>query len=269
MSTVAQIETEQELVANAQHAISNCNWTVGECASKWTERFSKGRTDADFGALVGLSGDQIYQRRRVWETFGDVIENYPDLKWSHFYVAVTWTDSPEALAWASENQATVAEMKAWRRMQNGEDLTVESEAELALDDEINGLGFGDPIVTRTPEHFGESDGGRGTSDSLEESEASGNRVDAVKGEPGEAEPYAPYRKDAMSVPSSETSEGSSTTAPTMDSEQAFKRMTTAIERCNRLLTDDILDGFAELPEKLRIRFVTAVENLNDRVSKLS
>ena len=56
MSTVAQLETEQELIANAQVAISNCNWTVGECASKWTERYAKGRTDADFGALVGLSG---------------------------------------------------------------------------------------------------------------------------------------------------------------------------------------------------------------------
>ena len=73
----------------------------------------------------------------------------------------------------------------------------------------------------------------------------------------------------MSVPSSANSEGGSTAPQSMDSEQAFKRMTTAIERCNRLLTDDILDGFADLPEKLRIRFVTAVENLNDRVSKLS
>ena len=37
-----------------------------------------------FGAMVGLSSDQVYQRRRVWETFGDVSESYPSLKWSHF-----------------------------------------------------------------------------------------------------------------------------------------------------------------------------------------
>ena len=74
MSTAVEerVETEQQLVQIAQQALSSCNWTVGECAAKWTKKFAKGRTDADFGNMVGLSGDQVYQRRRVWETFAEI-----------------------------------------------------------------------------------------------------------------------------------------------------------------------------------------------------
>src|SRR5688572_12106145 len=118
-------ESETELVARAQNAVSACNWTVGECAASWTKRFARGRTDADFATMVGLSPDQIYQRRRVAETFGDVRAEYPSLKWSHFYVGLNWDDAPECLQWADENEATVAEMKAWRRALRGEDLTEE------------------------------------------------------------------------------------------------------------------------------------------------
>lgn len=261
-------ETEQELIATAQQAISSCNWTVGECAAQWTERYSKGRTDADFGSMVGLSGDQVYQRRRVWESFADVRGSYSQLKWSHFYVAVTWTDSAECLAWADENQATVAEMKAWRRMQNGEDLTVEAEQNLSND--FSNPGFGDPVLQVVPEHFGEDDGTKATFDSISESEASGNRVDVVTGgadsqESGEA--YAPFRKDAGSAPKSE---GSGDSQPVgLDPEQAFKRVTAAIERANKMLTEGTLDGFDDLDEKLQIRFRTAVENLNEKISGIT
>jgi hypothetical protein len=76
-------ETEDQLVQRAQQALSRCNWEIGDCAAAWTKRFARGRADADFGALIGLSGDQVYQRRRVWETFHDVYERYGELKWSH------------------------------------------------------------------------------------------------------------------------------------------------------------------------------------------
>jgi hypothetical protein len=267
-STVVEAaETEQELVSTARLAISNCNWTVGECAAKWTSRYSRGRTDADFGQMIGLSGDQIYQRRRVWEAFADVQSEYPALKWSHFYVALTWSDSAESLAWANENEATIAEMKAWRRMQNGEDLTVESEAE--LDMSAIAPGYGEAILTMTPERFGESDGHSESSDSFDESIASANRVGAVTGQevsPGET-PYAPFRKDAGSPPQGE---GKPDSRPVgLDPEEAFKRATTAIERCNKMLVEHVLDGFEDLDEKLRIRFLTAVENFNERVAGLS
>jgi hypothetical protein len=74
-------ESEDELISRAQLAVSQCNWSVGECAAKWTQKYARGRTDADFASLLGLSPDQIFQRRRVWETFADVHATYPTLKW--------------------------------------------------------------------------------------------------------------------------------------------------------------------------------------------
>ena len=105
-------ETEELLIDTAQQAVNQCRWVVGECAAKWTKKYAKGRTDADFAALINLSGDQVFQRRRVWESFADVHESYPKLKWSHFYSAINWDDAAECLQWAEETQATVAEMKA-------------------------------------------------------------------------------------------------------------------------------------------------------------
>lgn len=133
-------ETENELIMLAQNAMSGCNWTVGECAAKWCARYARGRTDADFGSLVGLSGDQIYARRRIWEAVG-VSGLNRKLKWSHFYVSLAWDDSAMCLDWAEENAATVAEMKAWRRMQRGDDLTVDAEPEPEA-----AVGFGEPVI---------------------------------------------------------------------------------------------------------------------------
>lgn len=124
---VQQIEeTEQQLIDRAQTAINTSNWTIGECAAKWTSKYARGRTDADFGAKIGITGEQVRQRRAVWERFGgnsNTVLEFPGLKWSHFYVAIQWDDATDCLSWACEMQATVAEMKAWRRAQRGEDLS--------------------------------------------------------------------------------------------------------------------------------------------------
>lgn len=118
-SNFNELTPEGGLFAESIKAISHTNWAVGECAAVWTKRYSRGRTDADFADLVGLSTDQVYQRRRVWQAFGDVYRNYPDLRWSHFAAAVDWDNWHECLQWAQDIRATVAEMRAWRRAQRG------------------------------------------------------------------------------------------------------------------------------------------------------
>lgn len=118
--------TEEALVARARNAVSVESWVVGECASQWTKRFARGRTDADFGILLGLSREQVCARRLVYEKF----DNHPTrihLSWTHFYVALGWEDADEALNWAAEADATTAEMRAWRRAQRGEDLFASNE----------------------------------------------------------------------------------------------------------------------------------------------
>lgn len=115
-------ESERQLVERAIASLSQSNWDVGECASRWTTKFAKGRGDEQFGNLIGLSRSQVQQCRQVYETYGDVRDLYPSLAFNHFYVARGWDDAEECLAWAEENQARVSEMIAWRRMNGGEDM---------------------------------------------------------------------------------------------------------------------------------------------------
>lgn len=254
--------TESELIARAQQALSHCNWEVGECAATWTKRFARGRTDAAFAELIGLSADQVYQRRRVWETFADVRSSYPSLKWSHFYSALTWDDAAECLQWAQEIQSTVAEMKAWRRAQRGEDLSQASE------DEPYSILLGEPSAVKVPSEAPFGDGSRESTGRT----SSGSEVPALAGvarfSEGESE-YTPFRDGAASpAPGANGSRKTSEReAPTP--EQAIKRITTALERCRAMLTAEVCKEFPRMPEKIRQRFLIAVQDLQSSADDLA
>lgn len=180
VAIVQQAEaTDQQLIERAQSALSQCNWVVGECASEWVQKRTADRTDEDFGAKVGMSREQIAQRRLVWERFSDVRNSYHSLSWSHFYVALNWDDAAECLQWANEFEATVAEMRAWRRSQHGEDLSEPAEEENTL------AGTGDRHLPRSDSE----DASVGS----EIQPAGGNRHDE------EDEPVAPARAEQETV----------------------------------------------------------------------
>ena len=133
MPQSTEITDEKSLIRRVIESTSQNNWLVGECAAIWTDRFSSGRTDADFAKLVDLTVDQIQARRRVYDRFGgdDSVTSrnapkFKSLSWSHFHasVAVSMDEATEQLQWAAENEASVSQMRAWRRMQNGDDLTL-------------------------------------------------------------------------------------------------------------------------------------------------
>ncbi len=49
----ASTESEEFLIERAQNALNSCNWVIGECAAEWTQKYARGRTDADLApALV-------------------------------------------------------------------------------------------------------------------------------------------------------------------------------------------------------------------------
>lgn len=263
------LETEEQLVGKAQDAVSRSNWVVGECAHKWTQRYARGRTDADFAAMVGLSADQVYQRRRVWERFGAGDRNYPSLKWSHFYVVLNWDNAAECLQWAEENGATVAEMRAWQRVQRGEDLSTEPPPD---------PWSGDPTVTfvpdrlsevRDPAGFGSSQSGAKSPDSSE-SGASGEPAETVAGVARESEgEYSPFRKGAASPgPAESPGETAVAERPEAAAERLVKRLATALERVNRSLTPEMVAAIEELPAESRRRFVEAMEELNEKAGRL-
>jgi hypothetical protein len=257
-SSAVANETESSVIQRAQAALSHCNWEVGECAAIWTKRFARGRTDADFAVLVGLSPDQVYQRRRVWETFADVRASYTSLKWSHFYAAISWDDAAECLQWAEDIQATVAEMKAWRRAQRGEDLSQ------AADEEPYSLLLGETVAVKSPEENPTNGARRG------ESGRSGGEAPMVAGIARQSDDgeYAPFRDGAASVPSNEETRAA-TPREEPTAEQVIKRVTTAMEKASSMLTSDVLRQFPKLPEKVRQRFLRAVKDLQKRAHDLA
>ncbi|MCA8986663.1 MAG: hypothetical protein KDA78_03425 [Planctomycetaceae bacterium] len=209
------VETEESLLERARTALSQCNWVVGECAARWTEKYARGRTDADFGSQVGLSGDQIFQRRRVWETFHDVRDEYSQLKWSHFYVALNWEDSAECFSWAEENKATVAEMRAWRRSVHGEDLTTEADP------------LGIQVLDYAPTSIHEPE--------AVEAFAGDVPFEPTRSGSGSAEqtPYSPYRKEARGEGNFESEEEGAVTTrePIQETpERVLKRAVSTLRR---------------------------------------
>lgn len=131
---------EQQLVQEAREAMESCNWRLGRCASEWVAK--TGKSDAEFGFEIGFSKKQVQQRRSIWEKFSkkelDIF--VANLTWSHFRAALSWDmdEAVECFQWASESEATVQEMIAWRFAQRGETVPFNPKplAEVVEDSEI-------------------------------------------------------------------------------------------------------------------------------------
>ena len=258
-------ESEEKLISVARDAVSQCNWVVGECAASWTKKYARGRTDADFGQMVGLSGDQIYQRRRVWEAFGSAYKNHQNLKWSFYYVALNWEDATKCLNWADENEATVAEMRAWRRAQNGEDLFAEPEeaysewaAPLVMDTSDMPLS-----TVQDPAAFVPA--GEGPRAGVAYDGAATETMSAAARESGE---YAPFRADAAApAPGEQAAEVAVLERPEPTPDQVWKRAVSMLERLNKSLDKKVLKAFEQQPEKLQKRLANAVGEIQDKLSE--
>lgn len=260
-------ETEEQLINRAQDAINESRWVVGECAARWTKKYARGRTDADFGLLIGLTGDQVYQRRRVAEVFGDVKQQFTFIKWSHFYAALTWDDAQDCLRWAEEMQSTVAEMKAWRRAQRGEDLTAEPAPVDEADPNIRFVPS-EPTWVQDPAEFG-GRAARGESRGGEEVDTRLAGVARQFDEGAGEESYSPYRQGAGSpAPKSSGPDTAVSEPPLPSAEQLVKRMTTSLERCVKVLTPEFAKEFRRLPEPLRNRLIKVVGELSSRMGDL-
>ncbi len=260
MGTKIDTSSESKLITTAQLAVSQCNWVVGQCAFEWTERYAKGRTDTDFAQQVGLSPDQVFQRRRVWETFGDVYKDYSSLKWSHFYVAINWDDASECLQWGAENGGTVAEMKAWRRAQRGEDLKEEDTTQDEWGNDAIAFVSDQQVQVRDPAgEYGDGEGGVRTSTEPVETMATAAR---------EMEHYAPFRSGAASPGPKEEGGVAVASRPQPNAEQLLKKMTSAIARLNKSLDPSMLAKMKKLPADQKEEFQKAVAALSAKVSQL-
>ncbi len=257
-------ESEEQLISRARDAVSQCNWVVGECAHQWTKRYSRNRTDSDFGQMVGLTGDQIYQRRRVWATFGEIYQKFSGLKWSFFYVAMNWDDAEECLQWAQDSDATVAEMRAWRRAQRGEDLFSDSGdgySEWASPIGIDTSNIPLSTVVDPAQYLTAGQGARSGAVTADREPVPTMAMAARESGDG----YAPFRADAATIPATRNSDPDVVNRPELTPEQLLKKTASILERVNKALTDEVLSVLEEQPEKIRHRIAEA---LNEIVEKL-
>ena len=262
--SIVVAETEDRLISVARDAVSQCNWVVGECAAQWTQKYARGRTDADFGQMVGLSGDQIYQRRRVWEAFGKKVEDYKNLKWSFFYVALNWEDGIKCLNWADENESTVAEMRAWRRAQNGEDLFSEPEeaySEWAAPLVMNTSDM--PMSTvQDPANFVPAGEGPRAGAAYE-----GSEVETMSAAARESGEYAPFKSGATApAPGEQAAEVAVLERPEVTPDQVWKRTVALLERLNKSLDKQVLKAFEAQPEKVQQRLVSAFADVQEKLA---
>ena len=257
-------ESEQQLITVARDAVSQCNWVVGECATKWTKKYAKGRTDSDFGQMVGLTGDQIYQRRRVWDAFGESYNSFAGLKWSFFYVALNWDDAEKCLEWAQDNDATVAEMKAWRKAQHGEDLfsdpAVEQYSEWAAPLTIDTSDTPLSAVVDPAEFAAPGEGDRAGLP------GTGSDAMTMAGAARDSAEYAPFRGDAAApAPGEQFAEVAVLERPEPTADQVWKRAVSMLERLNKSLTPRMLAALDDQPEKVQSRLAEAFSGLQDKL----
>jgi hypothetical protein len=258
-------ESEEQLVNRAQEAVSLCRWVVGECATKWTQRYARGRTDGDFAVLIGLSGDQVYQRRRVWETFAGLRDEYPALKWSHYYAALNWDDFRDCLSWADETRSTVAEMRAWRRAQRGEDLSIDP-----VEDESIRFVPADPEFVHDAEHAdGNGAGGASRSASSAGDQERAVLAGVARQAGDEGEGYAPFRTGSSgAAPREGAKDRPDADAEPPTAEQLTKKLTSTLERFVKSMTPEFRREFRKLPLQVKDRFMMAVQDLRDHVAEL-
>ncbi len=241
---------EDRLIQYARSVISKSAWMLGECASDWHRMYARGRTDADFAALLDVKEDYIYERRRVWETFSDVRDEYPLLTWSHFKVAIAWQDSAECLGWAQENSATVAEMKAWRRLQHGEDLT-----ESPADDPFGESTGNDKVPVRT----GTSAATNQTADRIVRPTV--QKTQAAIAPAATPQPAAaPGRRDDNEDDDITIDRPPGAEPVQMDPDSTVGRCSIALERINRLLAARDGEVLDDCSDKVRNRFKAAASD---------
>lgn len=257
-------ESEEQLISTAREAVSQCNWIVGECASKWTQRYARSRTDADFGQMVGLSGDQIFQRRRVWESFGNTFQNYPGLKWSFFYVALNWDDAEDCLQWAMEAEATVAEMRAWRRAQRGEDLFAESSEGYSEWAAPLGIDTSGVPLSRVVDPSQYTPSGMGDRAGLSTGSRAGTAtMDAVARDAGDS--YAPFRADAAAPAPKIREEAPGGERQELTPEQFWKRASSMLDKLSKALTPKLLKSLDKQPASVKEKLRDALEEIREKL----
>ncbi|MAT72935.1 MAG: hypothetical protein CMJ58_25925 [Planctomycetaceae bacterium] len=114
-------EAGQQFVGQWNTLISTTNWEKGRIICQWREALqAEGAavteySDEAWANLVGgVTSQHVGRLRRVSQRFGDSIEQYDGLYWSHFQAAIDWDDAEMWLEGAIHNGWSVSQMRGKR-----------------------------------------------------------------------------------------------------------------------------------------------------------
>jgi len=202
--TTLVVEASAEYVGRWNLLVSTTNWEKGRIIYQWREALRQ----AD--APVGSSTDEVWSQqvgnvtpqhvgrlRRVYERFGEVVEQYPGLYWSHFQAALDWPDAEMYLEGAVQNGWSVSGMREQRWEATGGSPELKpNEADLVtaeLDEDVR-VADDEHVPPTISESLGEVHDADGPSD-LDDDETSPREA----AEPRDSETTGPM-DDAPSVP---------------------------------------------------------------------
>ena len=110
--------TSAEFVGAWQALVSQTNWEKGKIILAWREALVatnapvKEYSDEAWATLVGCSvtGQHVGRLRRVYQQFGAVQNDYANLSWTHFQIAMDWSDAEMWLEGAVQEKWSVSSM---------------------------------------------------------------------------------------------------------------------------------------------------------------
>jgi len=115
------VTASQPFMGRWNRLVSTTNWEKGRIIGQWRESLiSQGLpqfeySDEAWSQLVGgVSGQHVGRLRRVYQRFGHVQEQFPELYWSHFQAALEWDDAEMWLEGAKKSGWSVAQMRTTR-----------------------------------------------------------------------------------------------------------------------------------------------------------
>lgn len=200
----AQVEqTSAEYLGRWNRLVSSTNWEKGRIIALWRQALVdsgapvQSYSDEAWARRAGnVSGQHVGRLRRVWERFGQVVGDYPELFWSHFQAALDWDDAEMWLEGAARSNWSVSQMRQsrWETLGSPPDQQPQEQDVAASEMDEDAETADEPM----PEAISESVGVVHAADTEEECD--------TDDQPAEMESEAPFEESAAHAESPQPAE---------------------------------------------------------------
>ena len=137
-------EATAPFVGRWNRLTSTTNWEKGRIVCQWRDTLmAEGAPVTDYSdeawaQIVGhVTSQHVGRLRRVYQHFGEVVDQYQGLYWSHFQAALDWEDAEMWLEGAIQNDWSVSQMRGKRWETHGTSDSQRQAEQEAIDAQEN------------------------------------------------------------------------------------------------------------------------------------